>query len=134
VYFIGGRSLSEASRSLRDATGRRALQELLDDLVAGPTAADRGRGLSTALPPATRLVVTGLAATVATVDLIVDQLPPNQTTAIAQIVLTATSLPEVSEIRLTVNGQPISPPLASGAQTDRPLNRTDYLAFLSPNR
>jgi Sporulation and spore germination len=131
VYFSNDQVLVEAPRTLQAPPGQAALQELLDDLTAGPDAADRDRGYSTALPPATRLRVTALVKDVATVDLAVDQPPPDQTTAIAQIVLTATSLPEVNHVRLTINGQPINAPLANGAQTDRPLGRADYQALLS---
>ena len=56
--------------------------------------------------------------------------PPNDA-QIAQIVLTATSLSGVTQVRLTINGEPFSAPLAGGAQTDRPLTREDYLPLLA---
>jgi spore germination protein GerM len=131
VYFSSDEVLVQAARTLNAAPGQAALQELLDDLSAGPDATDRDRGYSTALPPATRLRVTALQTDVATVDLAVDQPPPDQTTAIAQIVLTATSLDGVRQVRLTFNGHPINTPLANGAQTNRLLTRADYAAMLS---
>ncbi len=132
VYFTDGTVLTTAARTVASVGDLQALQDLLDDLTAGPNSVDRRRGLSSALPPATRLAVTGLVDGIATVDLTVGQAPPDQTTAIAQIVLTATSLPRVTQIRLTINGMAISPPLASGAQTDRALTRADYLPMLAP--
>ncbi len=130
VYFSSDESLVQAGRTLNAAPGQAALQELLDDLSGGPDARDRERGYSTALPPATRLRVTALQGDTATVDLAVDQPPPDQTTAIAQIVLTATSLDGVRHVRLTFNGHPINAPLANGAQTNRLLTRADYAAML----
>jgi hypothetical protein len=130
VYFSSDGLLVAAGRTLNAAPGLAALQELLDDLSAGPDAHNRDRGYSTALPPATRLRVSALQGDIATVDLAVDQPPPDQTTAIAQIVLTATSLDSVNQVRLTFNGQPINAPLANGAQTNRLLTRGDYVAML----
>lgn len=132
VYFVAGEVLIGAVRAPKASAGRPALQQLLNELTAGPSASDRRRGLGTALPPATRISVTGLENRVATVDLTVDQPPPDQTTAVAQIVLTATSLPEITALRITINGAPINPPLVDGAQTDRPLTRDDYVALLAP--
>jgi hypothetical protein len=130
VYFSSDELLVPAVRTLNAPPGQAALQELLDDLSAGPDAHDRDRGFSTALPPATRLRVTALVGDVATVDLAVDQPPPDQTTAIAQIVLTATSLSGVRQVRLTFNGHAVNAPLANGAQTNRLLTRADYEALL----
>ncbi len=131
VYFLRNTTLRPAARTLTAGAGLPALQELLDNLAAGPDADDRRSGLSTALPPTTRLTVTSLDGDLATVDLVFGQVPPDQTEAIAQIVLTATSLAEVSRLLLTIDGEPLQAPLASGAQTDRPLTRSDYRALLS---
>ena len=128
VYFLRNTTLRLSPRTVTAEPGLPALQELLSSLAAGPDAADRDRGLSTALPPITRLTVTALENGLATVDLSFGQAPPDQTTAIAQIVLTATSLPGVSRLLLTIDGEPLQAPLSSGAQTDRPLTRSDYLA------
>lgn len=131
AYFLRDTVLRLSARTLIARTGVPALQELLSNLAAGPDSADRGRGLSTALPPTTRLTVTSLQGDLATVDLAFGQVPPDQTTAIAQVVLTATSLPEVGRLLLTIDGEPLQAPLASGAQTDRPLTRADYESMLS---
>lgn len=130
VYFLRDTVLRLAPRTVAAPAGVPALQELLNALAAGPDASDRQRGLSTALPPTTRLTVTKLEGDLATVDLTFGQVPPDQTAAIAQIVLTATSLPEVSRLLLTFDGEPLEAPLASGAQTGRPLTRADYLLML----
>lgn len=130
VYFVRDGRLVERMRMLSLSSGPAAVQELLDSLAAGPDAADRDNGMTSALPPAVVLRLTSLTGDIATVDLILDQLPQTQTSAIAQIVLTVTSLAEVNGLKLTINGAPISAPLASGAQTDRPLTRADYVQML----
>ena len=132
TYFLSATSLRLSARPLSVTSGIPALQELLNHLAAGPDDAERARGLSTALTPTTRLTVASLQGGLATVDLAFGRVPPNQITAIAQIVLTATSLPEVNRLRLTIDGKPLQAPLANGAQTDRPLTRSDYLALLAP--
>ncbi len=131
VYFVRDERLVERERTLRLSSGPVAVQELLDSLAAGPDEADRDNGMASALPPAVVLRLTSLVGDIATVDLTLDQLPLTQTSAIAQIVLTVTSLAEVNGLKLTINGAPISAPLASGAQTDRPLTRADYVQMLS---
>lgn len=130
VYFLSDPVLRLTTRTVAAAPGVPALQELLNNLAAGPDASDRERGLSTALPPTTRLTVTSLKDDLATVDLSFGQVPPDQTTAIAQIVLTATSLPEIGRLLLTIDGEALQAPLASGAQTDRPLTRADYVSLV----
>jgi hypothetical protein len=131
VYFLRDDRLVKFPASLDPASGPAAVQQLLDLLTAGPDNANRERGYSTALTPATQLRLTRLEGDLVTLDLTVAQLPPDQTTAIAQIVLTVTSLSEVNALRLTINGQPINAPLSNGAQTDRPLTREDYADMLA---
>jgi len=131
VYFVREEQLVARPQTSDTRALLPGVQALLDALSAGPDETDRDRGVGTALPPATALRATALEGAVLTVDLTVDQMPPDQTLAIAQIVLTVTSLNEVGGVRLTVNGEPIRAPLASGAQTDRPLTRADFAGMLA---
>ncbi len=50
--------------------------------------------------------------------------------AVAQIVLTATTLDDVRAVRLTRAGEPLEAPLPTGELTDRPLTATDYAPLL----
>jgi spore germination protein GerM len=52
--------------------------------------------------------------------------------AVAQIVLTATSVPGVDAVRLTLSGEPVEAPLPSGQLTSAPLTAADYAALLVP--
>ena len=52
--------------------------------------------------------------------------------AVGQIVLTATSVPEVRRVRLTRDGEPVEAPLPDGELTSDPLTARDYADFLVP--
>jgi hypothetical protein len=122
-------------REVSGTTRRARLADLLDQLAAGPTAAERDEQLSTALPPEVRLSVTGLDGGTATIDLdALAEAPAGGSgrRAVAQIVLTATSVPGVAAVLLELAGEPIEAPLPDGALTDRPLTAQDYAAATAP--
>lgn len=123
-----GRSLDAGALSDR-------LDQLLDELATGPTRSELTDRLSTALRPETSLVVDELSGETVTIDLGGDaEAPAGQESrrAVAQIVLTATSLPEVEEVLLTRDGQPVDAPLPSGELTSQPLSAADYEPLLLP--
>lgn len=100
------------------------LQRVLDELALGPDERDRSAGLLTALPPSPQLRLTGLDGGVATVetqglDDVTD--PEALPLAVAQVVLTATSVPGVTAVRLTRDGSPVAVPLPDGTTTSQPL-------------
>jgi len=51
--------------------------------------------------------------------------------AVAQLVLTATSLQGVDAVRLTIGGDPVEAPLPTGELTSAPLTAADYAVFLT---
>ena len=106
------------------------LAGLLAELATGPTAAELGDRLSTALRPATSLQVAAVSGGTVTVDLGGSADAPSgrqSKTAVAQIVLTATSLPGVEQVLVTRAGEPVEAPLPSGELTSRPLTARDYV-------
>jgi len=118
-------------REVSGTTRRARLADLLEQLAAGPTAVERDEQLSTALPPEVRLSVTGLDGGTATIDLDALAEAPAGVSgrrAVAQIVLTATSVPGVDAVLLELAGEPIEAPLPAGELTDRPLTAPDYAA------
>ena len=114
VYFIAGQLLTETSRTLTADSGLRAVQELLDDLTAGPNAADRRRGLSSALPPATRLTVTGLNGSLATLDLTVDQPPVRPDDRHTERGATAPARPPTNAGVISTSPPPLRPNIPPG--------------------
>jgi Sporulation and spore germination len=111
------------------------LAMLLKYLAAGPTGAEKRHRLSTALPPDVVLGVRDVVDDRVTIDLGGTADAPSgkeSRRAVAQIVLTATSLPEVHSVLLTSDGTPIEAPLPSGELTSEPLTAFDYAALLHP--
>jgi hypothetical protein len=110
------------------------LQELLRQLAVGPSREELAEELSTALPPEVELVVTEIEDGVVTVDIAGPVDAPTGTEsrrAVAQIVLTATSLPEVDAVQLTRAGERIEAPLPDGELTAEPLTADDFAPFLT---
>ena len=135
VFLVGdGDVLVPRGRESGPGTTADRLTELLGALAAGPTAGERREGLSTALPLGVELGVAGIRAGTATVDLRAPADAPSareSRAAVAQIVLSATSVPGVQAVLLTSSGSPVEAPLPSGELTSAPLTSADYAAFLT---
>ncbi|HEY9473599.1 MAG TPA: GerMN domain-containing protein [Mycobacteriales bacterium] len=134
VYFVDDRDrLVGLPQPMRIGSVRADLDALMRTLTAGLTGAERARGLSSALPPGLTLTVDDVHAGRVTVDLSGDVPGPSgdQTVlAVAQIVLSATSIPTVTGVQLTRAGNPLDAPLVGGALTSVPLSRSDYRSLL----
>jgi len=127
-------TLTPRGRSVPEGPLRDRLGALLDDLAAGPTPAELTDRLSTALRPDTTLSLTDVSGSTATVDLDGSAEAPTgreSQRAVAQIVLTATSLPGVESVLLTRGDQPVEAPLPTGELTSRPLTAADYAPLLT---
>jgi hypothetical protein len=121
-------------REVEGTSVRERLADLLAQLAAGPSAAEREEQLSTLLSPEVRLTLTDLSDRTATVDLGVPTGAPSGAAgrrAVAQLVLTATSLRGVDAVRLTIGGDPVEAPLPAGELTSAPLTAADYAVFLT---
>ena len=132
VYLVDAADvLVPRPREVAGATPGERLGALLDALAAGPTAEERDRQLSTALPPEVRLSVVELTGGTATVDITgAPEAPAGQASrrAVAQVVLSATSVPGIEAVVLTWDGERVEAPLPSGELTAEPLTRADYAA------
>ncbi|MGY1642876.1 GerMN domain-containing protein [Geodermatophilus sp. SYSU D00703] len=110
------------------------LDDLLGELATGPTADERELQLSTALPPDVELAVTDVSAGTATIDLTGPAEVPTglaSRRAVGQVVLSATTVPGVDAVVLTIDGERVEAPLPSGELTADPLSAADYAALLS---
>lgn len=106
--------------------------DLLDRLAAGARDADVAKGLGSALPPETTLRLVRIAGATAQVEIGAaqavgsDRLP----LAVAQIVLTVTSVSGVGFVTLARAGTPLQVPLPGGQLTSRPLDVADYRSLI----
>jgi hypothetical protein len=134
VYLVGPDDvLVPSGRDVSGTTTRDRLDDLLAQLAEGPTAGERDDELTTALPPTIRLSVASIAGGTATIDFSATSASPagEQTRrAVGQIVLSATSLPDVTAVLLTHDGEPLEAPLPSGELTTAPLTAADYEPLL----
>lgn len=134
LYFVDDHSrLVSISRATPTGTPRTALAALMRELGGGLTEDERDRGLSSALPPGMTLTVDDLHDGQATINLSGDVQGPSgdQTVlAVAQVVLSATTVPTVTSVRLTRSGAPLEAPLVGGALTSDPLVRKNYQPLL----
>jgi hypothetical protein len=130
VYLVNTDNvLVPSGRDVSGATTRERLDDLLGQLAAGPTSGEREDKLTTALPPRISLSVTSLDGGTATIDFSATSTSPaGEATrrAVGQIVLTATSLPGVTAVLLTHDGEQLEAPLLSGELTTAPLTTADY--------
>ena len=135
VFLVAGDEvLTGRPREVEGPSVRERLDDLLAALVEGPTGAERDEQLSTLLTPDVRLSVTGMSGRTATVDLGLPTGAPSGAAgrlAVAQVVLTATSLRGVDAVRLTLADDPVEAPLPSGQLTSAPLTAADYSVFLT---
>ncbi|MEO6410970.1 MAG: GerMN domain-containing protein [Pedococcus sp.] len=112
-----------------------AVAEVLAQLEDGPSERDRSVGLSTALGPDATIHLAGLEGEVARIDVVAgDQQPaPSRVPlAVAQIVLTVTSVPGVGSVLVTRDGSPVELPLPGGALTGAPVTAQDYASLVGP--
>lgn len=135
VYLVTPEDLLvPRGRAVPEGPLEKRLTHLLTDLAAGPSGDELDDQLTTALPPEVGLTPTAVEGGTATIDLSTGEASPSEREsrrAVGQIVLTATSLPGVRGVRLTLDGEPLEAPLPSGELTSAPLTVEDYAALLS---
>lgn len=131
VFFVLDGRLSPVTRTA--AAGDTPVEAAMRAVLSGPDARERSRGLTTNLPPATRLLEVRVGEGIAVADLSGEFQAPAEpdaiTVRIAQIVWTLTQLPEVEAVRFVVDGNEISVATDEGQSVDRPVGRADYDRF-----
>jgi peptidoglycan hydrolase-like protein with peptidoglycan-binding domain len=102
VYFVQGEQLTAVSRP-----GTTAL-EAVQQLIAGPTSAERRRAFRTYVPAATRVRSVTIANGVATVDLtqpfVTGTSPESMLARLSELVRTLTGVEGTTSVQLLVNG------------------------------
>lgn len=131
VFFALNGRLAPVTRTA--AAGDTPVEAAMRAVLSGPDGRERSRGLTTHLPPATRLLDIHANGRVAVADLSGEfQAPADPdaiTLRIAQIVWTLTQLPDIEAVRFVVDGNEISVATDEGQSVDRPVGRADYDRF-----
>jgi spore germination protein GerM len=103
-------------------------------LLQGPTQEEFATGLRSAISPQTTLHAARVNGDTAVVDLsgaFVEVGGQEQILAVAQIVLTAASVPGVTQVRFLLDGEAVGVPRADGTLTSETLRTADYQPLLS---
>lgn len=110
-----------------------SIDRLLGALVEGPTASEAALGVRSAVPGSEVLLDASVDDGLATIDLaseFADARSREQLFALAQLVYTATSLPEVYAVAFELDGIAVDVPSADGSISDGPVTRFDYLPLV----
>lgn len=126
VYFLRGDQLAKYQGA---TSGPPTALGVVEALIAGPDAAGRAAGLSSAFPQGTVVRSVGVTNGVAAVDLetsLADAPRRDQVSALAQLVFSLTELSGVDQVRLLLDGEPVEVLRADGTVTRQALDREDF--------
>jgi spore germination protein GerM len=128
VYLRSADRLVPVQRSVNSDAG---LDELLSQVITGPTEIEESLGVTTAVPSGTigSVETAGGTAAVDLADSFGDIRSRDQIFALGQIVYTLTGQPGIGSVRFTVDGEDVIVPLSDGRQSDDPLSRDDFDAI-----
>lgn len=131
VYLLSSDQLVPVDRRVpSDAT----LEDLLGQVITGPTEVEQSLGITTAVPAGT-LASVDTSRGIAEVDLTSafgDIRSREQIFALGQIVYTLTGQPGIGGVSFTVEGEDVTVPLSDGSSSDDPLSRDDFEAIAPP--
>ncbi|MGW4500304.1 GerMN domain-containing protein [Micromonospora sp. NPDC004336] len=122
-------------RVARRVDGTPTVDAQLQHLLAGPDAAERDSGLSTALPGAVATAAARHLGTEAEVDVgeTGDETGrSDEVLAFGQIVCTLTARSDVDTVEFLRGGAPLGVPRADGSLSRRPLTVADYADLVVP--
>lgn len=131
VFFVGtadgAGTMAPVQRTVRGRRAQEVLRGAFEALLAGPTAEERARGLSTEIPAGTRLRALSVREGVVTVDLSEAVGSGGGSTSMQgrlwQIVYTGTQHPAARQVRLIVEGEERQSLGGEGLMIDRPIAR-----------
>lgn len=129
VFFVRGERLEAVERSTSPS-----LATAMRGLLQGPRATESEGGLRSAVPAGTSLRSASLVDGLATIDLSEDfssVVGPEQVLAMAQLVYTATSIPNAVVVRIAIEGAPIDAARGDGSLSGGPVRREDYPDFVA---
>jgi spore germination protein GerM len=109
------------------------VDELVGDLLAGPTGEERSDGVTSALlgGDVAGVRVSGGRATVELTEMLDDSGRTDQILAFAQVVCTLTAKPDITSVAFTHAGQPVGVPRADGSLSQAPATAADYASLVT---
>lgn len=128
VFFVRTGQLVPTARTAVRGDVNAALQSLL----SGPSEQELAAGLRTAITGPAEVQLVRTEGATAHVDLAAPFVAiggQEQILALAQVVLTATSVAGVTAVRFTLEGQPVDVPRGDGTLSPGPLTTPDYASL-----
>jgi spore germination protein GerM len=130
MYLVSNDSLVRVTRDLPSPP---SVTSIFDSLLGGVTEPERSENLRTAIPPGTETLAVTEDGSVLRIDLSSEFAAvggEEEILAVAQIVLTATSIEGVDLVAFRLEGVPTDVPVASGALSVDPVSAQDYESLL----
>lgn len=128
VSFVRRGRIIAVRREVRSALRRD--QIAVRTLLAGPTPREIQRGITTAIPPATRLLGIEVIEGVAELDLSREFQAAAASRGfllrVAQVVTTLTGLERITAVRFSIDGEIARVPVERGQPVNRPVTAADY--------
>ena len=112
------------------------VNDLMHDLLAGPTDTEQSAGINSALPGANVIGDVTVVDRVALVDLATAPLDTGRNDAIlsyGQVVCTLDARPDILGVLFRQDGEQVDVPNADGALVKVPLTAADYAGILAPS-
>ena len=133
VYFLRDEKVASVHRVVNVAYGLGA-DAAVRALLAGPTAGERAQGLSSAIPPASRLLGLSINHGTAAVNLTAAYESGggslSMTARLMQVVFTLTQFSAVQRVSFLVEGKRVTTFGGEGVMLDRPVTRMDFASFI----
>lgn len=132
MYLVSEETLVRVTRDLPDP---RSLESILGSLLEGVTEPEERSNLRSSIPTATRVLGIEREGNLARIDLSSEFAAVGggeEILAVAQIVLTATSVEGIDLVALQLEGVPTDAPVASGALSIEPVSAADYSSLVTP--
>jgi hypothetical protein len=134
LYFLRDEQLGVAERRVPHTTMPATAS--MKALLAGPTAAERAAGLTSAVPAGTRLLDLSISGSIARVDLSQSFASGggglSMTARVAQVVYTLTRFPTVRSVEFLVGGKPVDALGGEGVTLGKAQRRSDWRGFEPP--
>lgn len=132
IYLVRDASVVNVTR---DLPAPPTLEIVFDSLLGSVTEPEQRSGLRTAIPRATEILAIEEVDATLQLDLSQEFAAvggEEEVLAVAQIVMTATSIEGIELVAFQLEGVPTDVPVANGALSDDPVGAGDYASLVAP--